>query len=144
MLETRLYAGEKISHGDEGGEDPRHHRRRLHHVLAALLHHVSSARVLPESHPPNRLQRAVLARILQFRDKSVYLRPLQQGLPLRFQENPLLQVLLHTARQHPATWQRRQPVGNEVSVANLYYKVRAFCDLFLRGRTFSRRIKEAI
>lgn len=64
MLETKLYAGEEISHGDEGGEDFGHHRRRLHYVLAALLHHVSGARVLPESHPSNRLQRTVLARVL--------------------------------------------------------------------------------
>jgi len=105
MHETKLYAGEEISHGDQGGEDPGHHRRRLHRVLAALLHHVCGARVLPESHPSNRLQRTVLARILQFRDKSVHLRSLQQGLPLRFQENHLLQMLLHTTRQHPATWQ---------------------------------------
>lgn len=105
MLETKLYAGEEISHGDEGGEDPGHHRRWLHCVLDAFFHHVSVSRLLPESHPSNRLQRTVLARILQFRDKSVYLRPLQQGLPLRFQENHLLQVLLHTTRQHPATWQ---------------------------------------
>lgn len=104
-LETKLYAGEEISHGDEGGEDPGHHRRWLHPVLAALFHHVSGARVLPESHPSNRLQRTVLARVLQLRDKSVHLRPLQQGLPLRFQEDHLLQVLLHTARQHSATWQ---------------------------------------
>ena len=105
MFETKLYAGEEISYGNEGGEDPGYHRRRLHLMLATFLHHVSGARILSESHPSNRLQRTVLARILQFRDKSVYLCPLQQGLPLRFQENHLLQVLLHTTRQHLTTWQ---------------------------------------
>jgi len=93
-----LYAGEEISHGDESGEDPGHHRWWFHYVLAAFFHHVCGARLLPESHPSNRLQRIVLARILQFRDKSVYLRSLQQGLPIRFQEAHLLQVLLHTTR----------------------------------------------
>lgn len=62
--ETRSYAGEEIPHGDQGGEDSGHHRRRFHHVLAAVLHHVPGARVLPESHPSDRLQRIILARIL--------------------------------------------------------------------------------
>lgn len=147
MLETKLYAGEEISHGDEGGEDPGHHRRRLHHVLAAFFHYVCGARVLPESHPSNRLQRAVLARILQFRDKPVYLRPLQQGLPLRFQENHLLQVLLHPTRQHPATRQWRQPIGNEVSVTICITKSARsaiyFCTVLCFFFFFSRRMKEA-
>lgn len=57
-------AGEEVSYGDKGGEDVGHHRRRLHHVLAPLLHHVRGARILPELHPSNRLQRSILARIL--------------------------------------------------------------------------------
>lgn len=108
-------AGEEVSYGDKGGEDVRHHRRRLHHVLAPVLHHVRGARVLPELHPSNRLQRSILARLLQFRDQSLHLRALQQRLPLRLQEN-YLQVLLQATRQHSATRQRRQPIGNEVSV----------------------------
>lgn len=112
---SRVHAGEEVSHGDEGGEDVGHHRRRFHHVLAALLHHVRGARVLPQLHPPDRLQRSILARILQFRDQPLHLRSLQQGLPLRLQED-YLQVLLQATRQHPATRQRRQPIGDEVSV----------------------------
>lgn len=149
MLETKLYAGEEISHGDEGGEDPGHHRRRLHHVLAAFFHYVCGARVLPESHPSNRLQRAVLARILQFRDKPVYLRPVQQGLPLRFQENHLLQVLLHPTRQHPATRQWRQPIGNEVSVTicitksarSAIYFCMVLCFFFLLSASYERGVQ---
>lgn len=126
MCETKLYAGEEISHGDQSGEDPGHHRRRFHPVLAALFHHVHRACILPESNPSNHLQRAILARILQFRDKPLHLCSLQQGLPIRFQEDHLLQVFIsrvHTTPRHSTARQRRQPVGNEVSVTILYYKI---------------------
>lgn len=63
-VREKSYAGEEISHGDESGEDPGHHRRRFHRVLATFLYHVPGARVLSDQHPSDRLQCPILARIL--------------------------------------------------------------------------------
>lgn len=45
--------GEEISNGDEGSEDTGHHRRRVHPLLASVLHDVLGARLLPQLHPPH-------------------------------------------------------------------------------------------
>nr|KAF7433925.1 hypothetical protein H0235_002116 [Vespula pensylvanica] len=100
--------GEEISNGDKSGKDLGYHSRWLHTLLAAILHDVSPTCVLPELHPSNRLQRTILARILQLRDKSLHLRALQQGLSLGLQANNL-QVLLQTASQHVTARSERSP-----------------------------------
>lgn len=45
--------GEEISNGDEGSEDAGHHRRRVHPLLASVLHNVLGARLLPQLYPPH-------------------------------------------------------------------------------------------
>lgn len=106
--------GEEISNGDEGSEDAGHHRRRVHPLLASVLHNVLGARLLPQLYPPHCVQRTVLARLLQLRNKSVYLRAVQQGLPVRVQKYHL-QVLLQTADEHFETRQRWKSISDQVS-----------------------------
>ncbi|CAB0043998.1 unnamed protein product [Trichogramma brassicae] len=107
-------SGEANPHGDEGRQDPGHHRGRLHTLLAALLHHVPGAGLLPQLHPSHRIQRALLAGLLQLGHQSLHLRPVQQGLSLRLQEDHL-QLRVQAEGQHAEARQRRQPARHETS-----------------------------
>ena len=75
-------SGAAVPHGDQGRQDAGDHRGLLHLLLVPLLHHVSRHGLLRGVRAPARLLRHILARLLQLRHQSLYLRRLLQRLPV--------------------------------------------------------------
>ena len=90
------FSGEEISNGDKSRKDTGYNSRWFHSLLASLLHDVSRSCLLPKLHSSNGIQCPLLAGLLQFGNKSLHLRSLQQRLQIRVQANNL-QLFLQEA-----------------------------------------------